>query len=494
MVMKSTKKLIPVLIIAVLVITAAIAVPYALRVYKHNTAEYLSGAMTSQEISELEKYKSLREVDLSGSTCYDDIIAFAANHPEINVRYTVDIDGTAVSGSQTELDWSGRNISALTAVNPAYLPALEKIRLGSVSVEELSAVQAQFPNAALDFETEIAGQTASYGTEKLDFSALSHSDVSSAAVLLRALPSVTDVKLGNIAFEDYKTLFESRPDISYDYSFELFGKTVSTLDDTIKYKKVHVGDEGLDTLRGILPYMPKLTYLKLDRCDTTDAATEALNLEFPNTKIVWRIFFGGFSCLTDAEKIWAIGSLYDEDCIPLQYCHDIKYLDLGHNDIKRIDFVKQMPKLEVLILGCGTTEDISALEGCTTLEYLEITSTSVSDLSPLASCVNLKHFEMSITTNITDISPLYGIDLDRFHALYVFSVPDEQFEEYARLHPNCDTEHNTGTGGIDPFNETDWRFSWGALSPRYALLRQQIGYDDPYGPTHLYEFLDDAEE
>ena len=492
---KSGKKRVIGIIIAVAVVIIAAAVPFALRAHTYSTTEALAQTVTAEELAGLEKYKALREVDLSGSTCYDEIVAFAGAHPEIDVRYTVAVDGTDIPNTETELDWSGRDITALTAVNPAYLPALEKIELGHASAEELKAVHECFPAASLGFETEIAGKAVNNTVSALDLSSLSHADTAEAAVILPYLPALKEVKLGELDFDDYKLLFDARPDVCFDYSFELFGKTVSTLDDPIKYKKVYDGDEGLDTLRGILPYLPNLTYLKLDRCETTDEATEALNLEFPDIKIVWRIFFSGFSCLTDAEKIWAIGSLYDEDCIPLKYCHDIKYLDLGHNDIKDISFVRSMPKLEVLILGCGHTEDISPLADCSELEYLEITSTQVSDLSPLASCTKLKHFEMSITQNITDISPLYGLDLERFYALYVHSVPDEQFEEFAALHPDCEIDHSTGLGGVDPYNESQWRFYYGGgFVPRYALLREQIGYDDPFGATRLYAFLDNREE
>lgn len=469
----------------VLVIVVAVGL-FTDRGYKIRTTSGISRTVTAESISELEKYPALRELDLSGSTCYDEILDYEAHHPEVSVLYTVSVDGTDIFNTQTELNWEGRDVSALLSVDRTYLPALGSIDLGAVGVSDIDAVRAHFPDAELRYCVNIAGETVSCDDSSIDLSGSELSDVSEIAALMQYLPAVKEIKLGDIPFEDYKFLFEACPGVSFDYSFELFGQTVTTRTDTLKYKKVPIGDDGIEYFRTVLPYLPELRYLSFDRCDTTDEIVNQLRDDFPDVKIAWRIFFKGFSCMTDVEKIWAIGSLYTSDCDVLKYCRDVKYLDLGHNNIKYIDFVKDMDKLEVLILSMGTLRDLSPLEGHTALEYLEVTCSFFSDLSPLASCTGLKHLEISLDHNITDITPLYGLDLERFYSLYNNNVPSSQYEEFAALHPDCEIDHGLGKYLMCPLVESRWRYSGGRITERYALLREQIGYDDPHGQTRLY--------
>ena len=65
-------------------------------------------------------------------------------------------------------------------------------------------------------------------------------------------------------------------------------------------------------------------------------------------------------------------------------------------------------------------------------------------------------------------------DMVRIGALT--KVPAAQIEEYRRLHPACEVEDTLYEG-----SEATWRFtdlSGTELAPRYALLREQFGYDE----------------
>ena len=105
--------------------------------------------------------------------------------------------------------------------------------------------------------------------------------------------------------------------------------------------------------------MNHCTYLDMDGTDVANEELGKLRELFPETKIVWRVWFGtNYSVRTDAERILASkptvgGMIYDPS--PLQYCTEIKYLDLGHNDeMVDLSFTMYMPKLEVLIIATKT--------------------------------------------------------------------------------------------------------------------------------------------
>ena len=63
------------------------------------TVESLSMLVTEKTIRELEEYPNLKQLDLSGSTCYTAIMVYIQNHPQVEVTYSVDL------GSTWAADW-----------------------------------------------------------------------------------------------------------------------------------------------------------------------------------------------------------------------------------------------------------------------------------------------------------------------------------------------------------------------------------------------------
>ena len=209
---------------------------------------------------------------------------------------------------------------------------------------------------------------------------------------------------------------------------------------------------------------------------------------YPDVNVVWRIWFGdSYSVRTDVEKILASkpsagGLVRDRDAEALKYCTKVKYLDVGHNEILTdISFVSYMPELEAAVLAMNNIADLSPLASCKKLEYLEIqTNARITDLSPLASCTELEHLNIANCRNFSDITPLFGLNkLKRLWLGCSAPVPQEQIEEFAVLHPDC--ELNT-TVWSDPTSE-GWRVDH--VDPytnqvyydeRYEKLIEQFGY------------------
>ena len=53
-------------------------------------------------ISKLDNYPSLKKADLTGSTCYAALAAYAKAHPEVEVIYTVSVGSGTISANDTE--------------------------------------------------------------------------------------------------------------------------------------------------------------------------------------------------------------------------------------------------------------------------------------------------------------------------------------------------------------------------------------------------------
>lgn len=471
------------------------------------------------ETALLDEFTALRSVDFSGSTCYDEFIPWLEKHPEVTAKYTVTFPGDVTAQWDAEtLSLPGMNseTAAQAAELLPYLPKLKTLELGSqaegasLQPADLAALQAVCPEAVLNYAFTLAGQSVTLADEELDLSALSHEEVPQAAEMVSAMSALRSVNLGgeganSLAWEDIGTLQAANPNADFAYSFSLFGKSLNTLDETLDFNHITMDDGGA-AVRSILPYMRNCTYLDMDFCGVSNEDMASIRDDFPNIKVVWRIWFAEeYSVRTDVIKILASkpsigGVVNDDEARKLQYCTDLKYLDLGHNScITDISFVNTMPNLEVLIMAMNPLSNIAPLANCPHLEYIELNSTDVSDLTPLSGLTELRHLNLGCCPNVSDISPLYGLtELERLWLGYQDPVPAEQVETMQAAAPNCviDTTCADPTAGgwrFTDLNDKGW-VTWAKYGyfdfdehPRYELLREQFGYDEQ---AYAFKWLD----
>ena len=357
---------------------------------------------------------------------------------------------------------------------------------------QVDALREAAPELEVAYEMHLGEELVPYDIEELTLTGM---DGESLAALIPQLEKLTHLQAvgvpeseNSLSLEEALALSEQSDVIRLDYQIELFGQQLSLDAESIEFENTDIGKEGLEVLKTVLPYFRNLKYLKLDDCGIDNETMAQLRDDYPDIKVVWRVYFGSYHCLTDTEMIWATGgSVNDTTSGVLKYCTDVKYLDLGHSLITHADFLNYMPKLEVAILAISWLEDISPLANCPNLEYLELFSARVSDLSPLAKCTHLQHLNIGSQRNSnnvpvgpTDISSLYDLpELKRFYCTMSY-VPEEQQKEIMSRHPDCEFEFRW----VDPA-EGYWRFKDGNMNnnskdnrnERYALLCEQFGYD-----------------
>ena len=449
------------------------------------------------ETAKLDELPALERANLSGSECYDEIIAWQAAHPDVEVIYTVTFpDGTTADNSAQSLTLGAISPDdvQLTARLAGYLPALEELDLSGagLSPEGAAAIAEALPDVHIIYTCELLGQMVGLETESLDLRGASAAQLVAAADVMKHLPGLKTVQLGSelenpLDWETLTALVQGCPQVDFEYGFTLYGKAFTLLDSELDLNHITVEDGGA-LAYAAAGCMKNLEVLDMDFCGVSNEEMAVIRDAYPDVNVVWRIWFGdSYSVRTDVEKILASkpsagGLVRDRDAEALKYCTKVKYLDVGHNEILTdISFVSYMPELEVAVLAMNNIADLSPLASCKKLEYLEIqTNARITDLSPLASCTELEHLNIANCRNFSDITPLFGLNkLKRLWLGCSAPVPQEQIEEFAALHPDC--ELNT-TVWSDPTSE-GWRVDH--VDPytnqvyydeRYEKLIEQFGY------------------
>ncbi len=312
-----------------------------------------------------------------------------------------------------------------------------------------------------------------------------------AEAAIRALKTMTGpeiIELGEEradgpGWEQIARIREAAPGATLHYRFTFCGVEADLADEELDLSYHEIIDGGAE-LRQILACMPSLRRLVMDSCGLDNEQMASLREDFPSVEIVWRIWFGWvYTVRTDTQKVLASktswgGEMFSWNVDVLRYCTKMRYLGLGHNNnITDISFISCMPDLEVCILAMNDVTDLSPLADCPELEYLELFHNyHLQHLAPLAGLTKPRHLNASNCWELEDTTPLYGLDLERLYIGALTKVPREQIETYRRLHPDCEVEDTLYEG-----SEATWRYtdmSCEELVPRYALLREQFGYDD----------------
>lgn len=204
----------------------------------------------------------------------------------------------------------------------------------------------------------------------------------------------------------------------------------------------------LDAFIEYLGQFPNLQQVDMFATRVYPASMDKLAQAFPQVEFGWTMRIGDHWVRTDATAFSTLHGNSDrqhteEDFRYLKYCRNLLALDIGHNAVRDVSFLYDLPKLKVLILACNQIEDITPVGSLTELEYLELFKNDILDISPVQHCTKL--LDLNICFNhISDWSALEG--LDRLERLWLFNsnnwsdkdpVPQEAIEALKAALPDC---------------------------------------------------------
>ncbi len=155
-----------------------------------------------------------------------------------------------------------------------------------------------------------------------------------------------------------------------------------------------------------LSTFPNLLYLSVDYAGLTDIS--ALE-QFPD---LLGLSLTGCDRLTDFSPIMSLGNLEE--------------LSIQSDQLKSIDFVRNMPALVSLSIESTQVSSVDALEDCPQLEYLYLYlsgSYSMTDFSVIGNLVSLNELALEMSSNYNGVMPSFE-NLTSLTALHLKGVRD----------------------------------------------------------------------
>lgn len=179
----------------------------------------------------------------------------------------------------------------------------------------------------------------------------------------------------------------------------------------------------MDTFIDFLQQFPNLKKVDMFATRIYPDSIDLLAETFPDIEFGWTMRIGDHWVRTDTTAFSTLhgnsSSHHTEKQFQyLKYCKNLLALDIGHNSVKDVSFLYDLPKLKILILACNTIEDITPVGSLTDLEYLELFKNDIKDISCLENCRNLLDLNLCFN-HISDLSAIKS--LTKLERLWLFN-------------------------------------------------------------------------
>ena len=434
-------------------------------------AASVSGATAAELMEKLSYLPALTALDVTGcDLTAEEIFALKASYPRIDMTCLVPVNGQQIPNDTTAVAITG-TLTDETVKALAVFDDLQKADLKDCAwdTETLLNLLETYPETEFDYTVPLGGDSVDKTAKELTVPAgVSVSELEDALALLLQAERV-DLHETGYTEEEKRTLIEAYPDIVFACTLTFLGRQWETAGtEELDLSGTEVSDPA--QVEEAMRFIHDLQKLVLSDCGLSDAQLDALNREYPDTRIVWTVKMGPHKLRTDAETFSTFNlakhiskvdspelaaskratyRLTTEDIQVLQYCTDLIALDLGHNNIDDISVLENCPHMQYLIVADNFLTDISVVAQMKDLIYVEFFMNTITDVSVFSGLENLLDLNLC-TNNISDFSPLYGLqNLERLWYWHN-DITWAQENEIAAALPNCrceaHAEGDTGSG------------------------------------------------
>ncbi len=337
------------------------------------------------------------------------------------------------------------------------LPNLKKLSCHSAAIplEQCEELAQKYP----DIEFSLAGEFEMYGKKfrtddkSIDLSKVKLNDHLEDDLKIFTNLEKVDLHGQPINREKQVSLAKAYPDVLFGWMVEIADVEADSFDTELILDGHPIGE--MEKFHESLMLLPNLDLLQMCDCGISNEDMAALRSQYPNTEVVWRVYLGKWSMLTNAEafsvQIWKYDyrRMTSADIQVLKYCNKLKALDVGHQAITDISVIGDyLPELRVLILADNAVSDLTPLSKLKHLHYLEVFLNRIRDLSPLAECTEMVDLNVSYNYGIWDVSPISNFPMMERLWMEHTSISYGSFMDLQGIYPDA-TLVLYGTGSVD---------------------------------------------
>lgn len=445
-------------------------VPFQQGVYPNDSTTLTVKDLSDTDLQMLAYFEDLKQVDAAACRDYDQLKKLKAQYPDVELIYTVDIEGQTYFQDTASLacrELTDRDIEML-----AWLPELKIVDVSECrEYAQIGKLTAAIPHLEVSYQVELMGKVFTEADTSANFS---DPDVDALLEKLAWLPHMENVHLvePSASAQKLRQLMETYPDITFTWDKTVLGKTFHSAETEYDLTGLPLSETGVErytlepmpadeTTRIInkveeaMAYFPNaekviLPAYRMDN-ETVRAFREKMRPEY---KVVWTVYVTGKKVRTDQEVIHSSAykvCFIDELSQDLYYCEDAIVVDIGHSYVKNVEWVKGMPNLKYLILTHNWVKDLSPLSTCKKLEYLEIYwNDYIPDYSPLVECTAL--VDLNLSGSFASLEPIKQMTWLKNLWANCRGVSESEYRELREALPDTHIEYKGGD-----YTSNGWR-------------------------------------
>ena len=367
-------------------------------------------------VAQLAWFEDLKKLDIAGcDTTRSEVETVLEGLEDVEVRWKYMFHNVPLSSDDTALDLYGVALEDTQDLKDvlSYAKNISSVNLTSTGLDNqlLYGIQQDFPEISFLYTIDLFGVKIKSTDTAADLSGALVDDSSVLAEALNYLTNLQTVDLGvcHIPSSSLSAIQKEHDGLQLIWYVDLYGFTFRTDVEKISFNGSLISD--LNKLDDALEYMPNVNYIDLCHCGLPDASLAKFRDAHPGIKVVWIVNLGRWSLRTDATAFSTLDGTTNKLRVttatmsPLQYCTELRALDMGHQKLTDISFLGSLTELRILILADNRIEDISVFKKLKNLEYVELFMNSLTDISPLAECANL--IDLNLCYNyIKDVTPI----------------------------------------------------------------------------------------
>lgn len=347
-------------------------------------------SLSDRDVELLDYFTRLESVDASECTDYSQLMALRKRRPEVQIQFRLDIAGQSLSPDVKRLtvaDISGEDLKLLPLLQLSAVTVT-----GCENPENILALQEYCKERGIAFYIALGDTEITQDVRSITAKNIREEDLP----LLQFLPDLKTLELETpeASAESIFALQEQYPALEISWNQRVAGKLFQHTDTLIDISNITVG--SLETVAEEMTYFPNATQLEMHFCGVENEEMAAFReAQRENYKVVWTVYLGPkLPTRTDTTSIMpardGTSVFHDAEAYNMRYCEDVVAVDVGHLDVRNVEWAAYMPHLKYLILAWTGVRDLTPLGNCKELVWLELDNSPGGDTTPLIGCTALE--------------------------------------------------------------------------------------------------------